>query len=139
MGAPDTIDGRFEMLTLHVILLIDALRARGQTAAAASQALFDAYLADLDGALREMGVGDLSVGKRMRELGEAFYGRAAAYRKAFESLPDQTMLEDLIGRTVLADEAGASPAALADYVVRCREALHTGPDLLAAEPAWAAP
>jgi cytochrome b pre-mRNA-processing protein 3 len=139
MGAPDTIEGRFEVLTLHVILLIEALGAAGETAAATRQALFDAYLADLDGALREMGVGDLSVGKRMRELGKAFYGRATAYQKAFESLPDRTDLERLIGRTILADSPSSSPAALADYVVRCREALHTGPDLLTFEPTWAAP
>jgi cytochrome b pre-mRNA-processing protein 3 len=139
MGAPDTIEGRFEVLTLHVILLIEALRGRGEAAAATSQALFDAYLADLDGALREMGVGDLSVGKRMRGLGKAFYGRAAAYRKAFETLPDRTELEGLIGRTILADESNPDAAALADYVVRCRQALRAGPDILTAEPAWAAP
>ncbi|MGA2952638.1 MAG: ubiquinol-cytochrome C chaperone family protein [Caulobacteraceae bacterium] len=139
MGAPDTIEGRFEVLTLHVILLIEALRTGGETAAATRQALFDAYLSDLDGALREMGVGDLSVGKRMRELGKAFYGRAAAYRKALESLPDRTDLERLIGRTILADSPGPSPDALADYVVRCHQALHAGPDLLRSEPNWAAP
>jgi cytochrome b pre-mRNA-processing protein 3 len=139
MGAPDTIEGRFELLTLHVILLIEALRGRGDAARATRQALFDAYLADLDGALREMGVGDLSVGKRMRELGGAFYGRAAAYRKAFESLPDQTEVERLIDRTILADRPGSNAATLADYVVRCRAALSAGPDLLTAEPAWAAP
>jgi cytochrome b pre-mRNA-processing protein 3 len=135
LGAPDTIEGRFELLTLHVILLIEALRTRGGAAAPTSQALFDAYLADLDGALREMGVGDLSVGKRMRELGKAFYGRAAAYRQAFESLPDRSDLEGLIGRTVLVDD----PSRLADYVVRCHEALFTGPDLLSEAPRWPTP
>jgi len=139
LGAPDTIEGRFELLTLHVILLIEALRAQGEAAAPTSQALFDAYIADLDGALREMGVGDLSVGKRMRELGKAFYGRAAAYRQAFESLPDRADLEGLIARTIFAGRQDSGPAALADYVVRCHEALRAVPDLLVAAPAWAAP
>jgi cytochrome b pre-mRNA-processing protein 3 len=139
LGAPDTIEGRFELLTLHVILLVEALRPRGEAAGPTSQVLFDAYLADLDGALREMGVGDLSVGKRMRELGQAFYGRAAAYRQAFASLPERREIESLVGRTILADLPDTDPAPLADYVVRCHESLAAGPDLLSGEPAWSAP
>jgi len=138
MGAPDTVEGRFELQTLHVILLIERLRDEGAAAAASSQALFDAYVGDLDGALREMGVGDLAVGKRMRELGNAFYGRATAYRKAFEALPDRTSLEALIGRTILADAAGVSPAGLAVYTLKCRDALLGAGDLLAGEPPWPA-
>jgi cytochrome b pre-mRNA-processing protein 3 len=139
MGAPDTVEGRFELLTLHVILIVEALRARGAAAAPTRQVVFDAYLADLDGALREMGVGDLSVGKRMRELGKAFYGRAAAYRQALAALPDRAGIESLVARTILADAPGADPAALADYVVRSHAALIAGPDLLTSAPAWPAP
>lgn len=123
MGVPDTIEGRFELLTTHVILLIDALRDLGPESAPSRQALFDAYLRDLDGALREMGVGDLTVGKRMRALGRAFYGRAAAYRAAFTALPNRTDLEGLILRTVLAGVEGGSVAPLADYVLACRKSL----------------
>src|SRR5882724_2855145 len=72
MGAPDTVEGRFEVLTLHLILLIDRLDRREPAEARARQALFDVYVHNLDGALREMGVGDLAVGKRMRRLAEAF-------------------------------------------------------------------
>ena len=119
MGAPDTIEGRFEMLTLHVILLVDRLK---DTPAAEDlrQALFDVYLRDLDGALREMGVGDLSVGKKMRKLGEAFYGRARAYDTAFKALPDLEALSEVVSRTALADADGAP---LAAYVARMRQAL----------------
>jgi cytochrome b pre-mRNA-processing protein 3 len=123
LGAPDTVEGRFELLTLHVILLIDVLRDLGAEAAPSSQALFDAYVRDLDGALREMGVGDLTVGKRMRALGRAFYGRAAAWRAALMALPERAELETLVWRTILAGEAGANPAGLADYAIACREAL----------------
>lgn len=139
MGAPDTVEGRFELLTLHVILLIERLRGEGDAAAASSQALFDAYVSDLDGALREMGVGDLTVGKRMRALGGAFYGRAAAYRQAFERLPDREPLAALIARTILQDVEGVDPTALADYVVRCRERSSSVETLLADGPVWPAP
>jgi len=139
LGAPDTVEGRFELLTLHVILLVERLRGEGGAAQASSQALFDTYVGDLDGALREMGVGDLSVGKRMRELGNAFYGRAAGYRKAFEALPEQAPLEDLIGRTILQDATGADPTALAAYAARCRDALLGMTDVLVGEPPWPAP
>ena len=123
MGAPDTVEGRFEILTLHLILLIDRLDRHEPAEAHARQALFDVYVHDLDGALREMGVGDLAVGKRMRRLAEAFYGRAKAYEAAFESLPDQTQLRALIARTVLDGAVDADPTALAAYVALCRVAL----------------
>ena len=70
-----------------------------------------------------MGVGDLTVGKRMRALGGAFYGRAQAYRSAFEALPDEGKLAQVIGRTVMAGESDADSAALTAYAVRCRAAL----------------
>src|SRR5690242_3850485 len=71
LGAPDTVEGRFELYSLHVLLLIERLRAGGAEAGEVSQCLFDTYLRGLDHALRELGVGDLSVGRKMRKLGEA--------------------------------------------------------------------
>jgi cytochrome b pre-mRNA-processing protein 3 len=123
MGVPDTVEGRFEMLTLHVILLVDRLKDE-KVAADVRQALFDTYIRDLDGALREMGVGDLAVGKKMRKLGEAFYGRAKAYDAAFTALPDQTPLAEVISRTALGDADGGP---LAAYVAGCRQALAAQP------------
>lgn len=120
LNAPDTTEGRFELLTVHVVLLIDRLREAGE--AVLSQGVFDCYVSDLDAALREMGVGDLSVGKRMRRLGQAFYGRAAAYRDAFRSGPDRAALEALIARTILGP-CGADAGQLASYVLDCRSHL----------------
>ena len=136
MNARDTVEGRFEMLTLHVILLIDRLKDAPE-AAAVRQALFDVYVRDLDGALREMGVGDLSVGKKMRKLGEAFYGRAKAYDAAFKALPDIGPLTETASRTAL---DGADAGALTAYIVRCRQALaaHPAADLVAGIVAWPA-
>jgi cytochrome b pre-mRNA-processing protein 3 len=122
LGAPDTVEGRFELLTLHVILLVD--RLKGEAAASTlRQALFDVYVSDLDGALREMSVGDLAVAKRMKKLGEAFYGRARAYDDAFQALPDLTKLRDVIARTILEGISGADPAPLAAYTADRREDL----------------
>lgn len=141
MGVPDTVEGRFELLTLHVILLVDRLKDVPGEAAAVRQVLFDVYVGNLDAALREMGVGDLAVGKRMRKLGEAFYGRARAYEAAFNALPDVQALQAALARTVFEGAPEAEPAALAGYLRRCRESLAEGdlPALVAGAAAWAAP
>ena len=123
LGAPDTVEGRFEVYSLHVVLLLDRLRGHGEAAAEVSQALFDTYLRDLDSALREMGVGDLSVGRKMRKLGEAFYGRGKAYEAAFQALPDEGALQALLTRTVYADIDASSAPRLAAYLLRQRSAL----------------
>jgi cytochrome b pre-mRNA-processing protein 3 len=115
MGAPDTVEGRFELLTVHVVLIIERLNRDGERGRAIGQALFDLYLRNLDGALREMGVGDLAVGKRMKGLGKIFYGRAVAYGEAFESR-EPGALEALIARTILVERAGADPRLLATYL-----------------------
>ena len=78
-GVPDTLDGRFDLVGLHAFLLIRRLRALPERGPALAQAVFDAMFADMDMNLREMGVGDLSVGKRVRAMWEAFHGRALAY------------------------------------------------------------
>ncbi|WP_309646108.1 ubiquinol-cytochrome C chaperone family protein [Phenylobacterium sp.] len=123
LGAPDTVEGRFELYTAHVFLLLDRLRGQGPRAGETSQVLFDAYLSALDDALREMGVGDVSVGKKMRKLGEAFYGRVKSYETAFQTLPDRTQLEALAARTVYAQGEPANAPRFADYVLAQRETL----------------
>ena len=123
MGVPDSIEGRFELLTLHIILLLERLKDE----LAIRQALFDTFVSDLDGALREMGVGDLSVPKKMKGLGGVFYGRAKAYDDAFGALPDQTALLALIGRTILKGAIGADAGALAAYIRSSRERLAAQP------------
>lgn len=140
LGAPDTVEGRFELYSLHVYLLLERLKDQGPAAAETAQGLFDTYVKSLDDALREMGVGDLSVGKKMRKLGEAFYGRVKSYEDAFAALPDRAPLEALVARTVY---AGAEPWAreLADYVLaqRANLAAHPMDVLLAGEVTWTIP
>jgi cytochrome b pre-mRNA-processing protein 3 len=142
LGVPDRIDARFELYVLHVVLLQQRLTGHGAEAAETAQALFDAFVLALDDALRELGVGDLSVSKKMRKLGEALFGRAAAYRDLFKAGPDREGIRGLIARTVYGDEAAEDLAApLADYVVRAHAALALQPvdAILKGEVAWPEP
>ena len=84
LAVPDTIEGRYEMIVLHIVLLLRRLRQPGEHQKRLAQALVDYMAADLDRSIRELGVGDLSVGKFMKRLGEGLYGRAAAYDKALD-------------------------------------------------------
>jgi cytochrome b pre-mRNA-processing protein 3 len=127
LGAPDTPDGRFELYTLLVLLVLGRLKGQGAGASATSQAVFDAYLAGLDNGLRELAVGDLSVGRTMRKLGEAFYGRAKAWEAAIAALPDRSELDALIARTVLAGVDPAPAAALGDWLLAAHERLAAAP------------
>ncbi len=81
LGVPDTVNGRFDLLLLHLWLTLRRLKSVA-AGSALSQALFDHFCSDMDDNLREMGVGDQTVPKRMRAFGEAFYGRTAAYDMA---------------------------------------------------------
>jgi len=84
LGVPDTVNGRFDLLVLHLWMVLRRIRST-EGGADLSQALFDHFCDDMDANLREMGVGDLTVPKRMQAFGEAFYGRAAAYDLALLS------------------------------------------------------
>ncbi|HAT07831.1 MAG TPA: ubiquinol-cytochrome C chaperone [Rhodobiaceae bacterium] len=81
-GVPDSFDGRFDMLAIHVHLVLRRLRSEGVARDDIGQALFDMFFRDMDQAMRETGVGDLGVGKKIRKMAQAFYGRAAAYDEA---------------------------------------------------------
>ena len=87
LAVPDTVNGRFDLLVLHLWLVLRRLKPT-EGGAVLSQALFDHFCNDMDDNLREMGVGDLTVPKRMQAFGEAFYGRAAAYDQALSEAGD---------------------------------------------------
>jgi cytochrome b pre-mRNA-processing protein 3 len=84
LAVPDTVNGRFDLLVLHLWMVLRRLRAMAD-GKSLSQTLFDRFCDDMDANLREMGVGDLTVPKRMQAFGEAFYGRAAAYDLALSA------------------------------------------------------
>ena len=139
-GVADTREGRFELYTLHVILLVERLKGETGLAGDARQNLFDRYVQGLDDAFRELGVGDLSVAKRVKKLGEAFYGRLKAMEEALADLPSRDALTGVLARTVLESRAAADDhaQALTDYVLAAREALsgQAVSALLAGDVTW---
>ena len=84
-GVPDTFQGRFELLVLHAALVMRRLKALPDPGAQVAQDLVDTIFRNLDPALRELGVGDMAVPKRMKRLAEAFLGRSVAYARALDS------------------------------------------------------
>jgi len=109
LGVPDTLDGRFDLVGLFVALLIRRLRALEAAGAQAglAQAVFDAMFADMDFNLRELGVSDMSIGRRVRAMWEAFHGRALAYEGPL-SAADATALEAALVRNVWRGDAAAA-------------------------------
>ena len=104
LGVPDTLDGRFDVIGLYVFLLVHRLHAESKAGKDLAQAVFDAMFSDMDINLREIGVGDMSVGKRVRAMWEAFHGRSAAYAPALEA-GDVTALAGAITRNVWRGQA----------------------------------
>jgi cytochrome b pre-mRNA-processing protein 3 len=114
-GVPDTVTGRFDVLSLHMALVLRRLRAEGKESAAFSQALFDLFFRDMDRSLREMGAGDLSVPKKIRKMGNLFYGLLAHLSGALER-PDNVALESALCRNLFAEVENPDVAPLAAYV-----------------------
>ena len=114
IGVPDTLDGRFEMVSLYAFLLVHRLQQEPAPGPAVAQAVFDAMFSDMDFNLREMGVGDLSVGRKVKVMWEAFHGRSAAYATALEA--DNILAFDAsLARNVW---RGAPPSADASRLLR---------------------
>lgn len=114
LGVPDTLDGRFDLVALHAFLLIHRLQDASDPGPALAQAVFDAMFRDMDNNLREIGVSDLSVGKRMRAMWEAFHGRAKVYASAIQAA-DRAALEAALARNVW---RGSSPQGAAASLAR---------------------
>jgi cytochrome b pre-mRNA-processing protein 3 len=118
-GVPDTADGRFDMILLHAFLLLRRLKRDHARTADLGQAVFDLMFADMDQNLREMGVGDLAVGKRVKGMAAAFYGRIAAYEAGLEDNDGKT-LEDALRHNLYRKTSPRDDqvAAIAGYVGR---------------------
>ncbi|WP_020178283.1 ubiquinol-cytochrome C chaperone family protein [Methylopila sp. M107] len=139
LGAPDTLPGRYELIVLHAALTLRRLRREdGPETDALGQAIFDAMFRALDANLREIGVGDLSVPKRIKQLARSFYDGAKAYDAALDS-GDETLLADTIARIVLNGAAREGALGLAAYAIRSDRALEaqTLDRLVADGPAFA--
>lgn len=123
-AVPDTLDGRFDLLVVHLVLLLLRLRGEGRDADAMSQHLFDFFAADMDRNLREMGVGDMGMARRIKAMGQAFYGRMAAYEAALKQ-DDNAPLMAALGNNLYRG-APVAPEVLhlmADYMRRAQASL----------------
>jgi len=130
LGVPDTLDGRFDLVGLHVCLLIRRLRALPKPGAAVAQALFDAMFSDMDINLREMGVGDMNVARRVRAMWEAFHGRATVYEAALAG-GDPGEMEAAVARNVWRGEPAPGAAAVSRIALAHMAALEaTAPGVL---------
>jgi cytochrome b pre-mRNA-processing protein 3 len=109
-GVPDSVDGRFELLALHMFFLLHHLKAGDAAAAKLAQLLFDTMFSDMDRSLREMGAGDLGVGKRVRAMAEGLYGRMAAYEAGLAG--DDATLAAALRRNLYGTVQDAEPSAL---------------------------
>jgi cytochrome b pre-mRNA-processing protein 3 len=110
LGIPDTLEGRFESLSLHMVLALRALRELPPPADEVAKDLTDAFFRDMDASLREMGVGDTVVPKRMKKVAAAFYGRAQAYDPALNA-GGEAELAEALGRNALGSDAPATELA----------------------------
>jgi cytochrome b pre-mRNA-processing protein 3 len=129
LGVPDTPEGRFEMVGLHVALVVRRLKAAGPPAAGFAQDLFELMFADMDESLRQIGIGDLTVGRQIKRLAGQFYARLGALDQAFGAEPRQALRAML---AVNVYHGGAAPSAdqlsaLADYVVTAEQTLRSRP------------
>lgn len=137
LGVPDTLDGRFEMLVLHAVLYFRRLRSEDETARRLGQEVFETMFRDMDDSLREIGVGDLTVPKRIKSMIQAFYGRGAAYDSALDG-DDAEALQEALERNIY-EGAGGSARGLAAYVRAAEACLakQAAVDLVASGPSFA--
>lgn len=140
---PDTLDGRFESMVLHVVLVLERLRADGEGSGEVAQALFDALFRDLDAAIRELGAEDIGVAKRIRRMATAFYGRQRAYREALASADDAALAaalrRNLLATTETSDAFVNALTAAVRTTVRQLAAQPVSAILAGESPHWAPP
>ena len=117
-GVPDTLDGRFDLIVLHLFLLLQRLKGLQSPAAELGQGVYDVMFADMDRNLREMGVADLGVGKHVKRMVRAFHGRAAAYEMGLAA--DDAELEAALRRNLYGTTtpSSAEVALMAAYLRR---------------------
>ena len=126
LGVPDTLDGRFEMIALHLFLVLHRLRAE-PAAQLFGQALYDVMFADMDRSLREMGTGDLSVGKQVKRMAKGLSGRITAYQAGLAGEGD-------LGEALRRNLYGTVDAAVPEHVAAMADYLRAQAAVLAVQP-----
>jgi cytochrome b pre-mRNA-processing protein 3 len=115
-GVEDSLDGRFDMVVLHLCLLLRRLDGAGPVAAQRQMELIEVFIEDMDLTVRELGAGDLGVGKRVKSMADALNGRRNAYTNALNS-GDLPALEAALTRNVYRERGTIGVEQLAAYVV----------------------
>lgn len=123
IGVADTPEGRYEILVLHLFLVMEKLRCLGVKGQRLSQELIDKFVIDIDDNFREMGVGDLSVPRKVKKAAGAFYDRAEVYRAALNGQPQDVLIAALQGFMPAAKEYRFDTKALALHVISLNRAL----------------
>ena len=122
-AVPDTPLGRYEMLSLHMFLFLHRMRGEVGASAAVAQEVTDTFFLDVDHSLRELGIGDVGVPKRVKKLARMFYGRAAAYGEALDA-GNSVALTEALRRNVRPEERDWRQApSLAGYVTTANKSL----------------
>lgn len=114
-GIKDSVTGRFDMIALHMTLVFHRLHKGDDQQREFAQSLFDLFFKDMDRSLREMGVGDITVPKKVKKMGEVFYGLLGAVKDSYESR-DVLTLTAALNRNLFNDEDLVNAQALAHYV-----------------------
>lgn len=110
-GVPDTLDGRFELIALHAYFVLRRLREDPERTGDLAQSLFDAMFEDMDRCLREMGAGDLGVGRRVKFMASSFLGRVKAYDRGLEG--DEETLRSALCRNLYGTVSAPPDGAIA--------------------------
>lgn len=123
MDVPDTVLGRFEMLTIVLILYFRRTAASTRSGQEIAQEIIDVFFEDIDHSMRELGIGDMGVPKRVKKFAGMYYGRLSAYATALDA-GDSVALRAALRRNIHPDEAHAADmATLAAYMMTAEEAL----------------
>ena len=135
-GIPDTPEGRFEAIVLHLFLVLERLRAEGGSTEATSRAIIERFVTDMDDQMREMGVGDLTVPKKVKKAAAAFYARSGAYRAGLEQTGDEKLTA--VVRDILPATHASMASSVAGYIRRAHVMLTSEPvaAILAGRPGF---
>ena len=125
---PDTPLGRYEMMALHMFLFLHRTRGATGSLAGLTQELTDEFFKDVDHSLRELGIGDVGVPKRMKKLARMFYGRAESYGNAVDAGDRDALMQALTRNILPGGEPWPHAGQMADYVVASVAALQTQPE-----------
>jgi cytochrome b pre-mRNA-processing protein 3 len=128
LGVPDSLEGRYEMITLHLFLILERLREEGPQCQRPARALVERFVTDMDDCMRELGVGDLTVPKKVKRAAAGIFERTSAYRTALESG------EDALARAIAANLAGAENVDLSENHRSLAAYVMASTRQLAAEP-----